>query len=256
VGKVAEKIEMKLLTIICVLTLAFYFVERSFGEAAPQEQQSTTAVQQSAAHPTKPGEADGARSPALTGERRPLYRLCKSDVVEIGFTFSPELNQTLSVQPDGFITLRGAPQLYAEGLNVLELRDAIRQAYTGVLHDPEVTIVLREFDKPSFIAAGDVVRPGKYELRADTTLTEAIAIAGGFTPRAKHSQVVLFHHVSDDLVESRVVDVKGLLKSRALGEDVQLRPGDLLFVPQNLMSKIKQYMPASGLSLYLNPTQF
>lgn len=225
-------------------------------EAAAQDQQPATAAAQPEAASPKPGVADGARSPALTGERRPLYRLRKSDVVEIGFTFSPEFNQTLSVQPDGFITLKDAPQLFAEGLNVIQLREAIQQRYTGVLHDPEVTITLKEFDKPSFIAAGDVVRPGKYELHADLTLTEAIAMAGGFTQRAKHSQVVLFHHVSDDLVESRIVDVKHLLKARALGEDVHLSPGDLIFVPQNVMSKIRQYMPASGMSMYMNPAQY
>jgi polysaccharide biosynthesis/export protein len=246
---------MNLLPTTCALVLGCV-IQQGFGKAATQEPQPPTAVEQTEAAPTKPGVADGARSPALTGERRPLYRLCKSDVVEIGFPFSPEFDQTLSVQPDGFMTLKGAPQLYAEGLNVVQLREAIQRSYTGVLHDPEVTIILKEFDKPSFIAAGDVVRPGKYELRSDITLTEAIAMAGGFTQRAKHSQVVLFHHVTDDLVEARMVDVKALLKSRALSEDVHLRPGDMLFVPQNLMSKVKQYMPASGLSLYLNPTQF
>jgi uncharacterized cupin superfamily protein len=41
-----------------------------------------------------------------------------------------------------------------------------------------------------------------------------------------------------------------------LGEDIHLRPGDLLFVPQNMISKIKQYMPTSSLSMYVSPTQF
>ncbi len=205
---------------------------------------------------TKSGVADGVMSPALTGERRPLYRLRKSDVVEIDFTFSPEFNQTSTVQPDGFIALKGVPQLYAEGITAPELEEAIRRAYATILHDPEVTIVLKDFDKPYFIATGEVGRPGKYELRSDTTVTEAVAIAGGVTGRAKHSQVVLFRRVSNDLVESRILNLKAMLNSRTLGEDIHLRPGDLLFVPQNLISKIRQYMPASSLSLYGNPTQF
>lgn len=205
---------------------------------------------------TKTGIADGAWSPALTGERRPLYRLQRSDVIEIDFTYSPEFDQSVSVQPDGRIALKGVKALYAEGATVPDLEEQIGQAYAAILHDPAVTVIIKDFDKPSFIAAGEVARPGKYELRADLTVSEAVAIAGGFTPRAKHSQIVLFRRVSDDLVESRILDVKSMLKSRALGEDIHLRPGDMLFVPQNLMSKIRQYMPASGVSAYVTPTQF
>jgi protein involved in polysaccharide export with SLBB domain len=101
-----------------------------------------------------------------------------------------------------------------------------------------------------------VNRPAKYELRSDTRVTEAVAIAGGLTQRAKHSQIVLFRRVSDDLVESRLLDVKAMMKSPTLAEDIHLRSGDFLFVPQNLISKIKQYLPTSSMSLYASPTQF
>lgn len=224
--------------------------------AVAQQQPIQTTAEQRAAVNTKPGAADGTLSPALTGVRRPLYRLRPSDVIEIDFLFSPDFNQMLAVGPDGFVPLKGASQLYAEGLTVPELQSAIRQAYTGVLHEPEVTVVLKDFDKPYFIAAGEVGHPGKYELRSDTTVTEAVAIAGGFTPRAKHSQIVLFRHISEDTVESHLLNVKSLLKSRMLGEDLHLRPGDFLFVPQNLISKIRQFLPTSSLSLYANSTGF
>jgi len=179
-----------------------------------------------------------------------------SDVVEIDFTFSPDFNQTLTVQPDGYLPLKGVGQLYAQGLTVPELQAAVRQAYSGTLHDPEITVVLRDFDKPYFIAASEVGHPGKYELRADTTVTEAVAIAGGFTPRAKHSQVVLFRRISEETIESHVLNLKAILRSRELGENAHLLPGDLVFVPQNLISKIRQFLPASSLSLYANPAGF
>jgi polysaccharide export outer membrane protein len=226
-------------------------------EATAQAQQSeTTAKPAGAVDARNTGRVDGDRSPALTGVRRPLYRIRKSDVVEIDFTFSPQFAQTVTVQPDGFIPLKGAELLYVEGETAPELRESVRQAYTGVLHDPQVTIALKDFDKPFFIAAGEVGHPGKYELRADTTVTEAVAIAGGFTPRAKHSQVVLFRRISDEIVESHLLNTKAMLKSRNLGEDMHIQPGDLVFVPQNVISKIRQYLPTSNLSMYASPTQF
>jgi polysaccharide export outer membrane protein len=212
---------------------------------------------EAAAATAKSGIADGALSPPLTAVvRRPLYRLCKSDVLDVSFTFSPEFNQTVTVQPDGYVPLKGAEQVYAEGMTVPDLGALIREAYMGVLRDPEVSVTMKDFDKPFFIAGGEVGRPGKYELRSDATVTEAVAMAGGFTPRAKHSQVVLFRRISDEVVESHLLNIKSMLNSRQLQEDIHLRSGDLIFVPQNLISKIRQFMPTSNLSLYSTPTQF
>jgi polysaccharide export outer membrane protein len=243
--------------VYCVLGLTCCVLQQELAAAVAQEQQrSMGAGQTGPAATTKSGVADDAWSPALTGVRRPLYRLCKSDVLTISFPFSPEFDQTVTVQPDGYIALKGVKQLPAEALTIPELQQAIGRAYAGILHDPEVTIVLQDFDKPYFIVGGEVNHPAKYELRSDIRVTEAVAIAGGLTPRAKHSQIVLFRRVSDDLVESRLLDVKVMLESRNLAEDIHLRPGDFLFVPQNLISKIKQYLPTSSLSMYASPTQF
>jgi polysaccharide export outer membrane protein len=245
---------------LAVLALAFCTTQTLLMEAVAQSQTPTKAVGPSGPAPPQPGKADGdwspERGPALTGDRRPLYRLNKSDVVELGFTFSPELNETVPVQPDGFIPLKGGSPVFAEGSTIPHLEELVRRAYAGILHEPEVTVTLREFDKPYFIAAGEVARPGKYDLRSDTTATQAVAIAGGFTDRAKHSQVVLFRHASGDMVEAHLLDVKTMLKTKDLREDIHLQPGDMLYAPQNVISKIKPFMPVSGMSLYLNPTQF
>jgi polysaccharide export outer membrane protein len=190
------------------------------------------------------------------GERRPLYRVTSSDILELSFTFSPEYDQTIPVQPDGFIVLKDLGTMYAEGTTLPELQNAIRTAYSTVMKDPEVTIVLKEFDKPYFIAAGELTRPGKYDLRGDTTVTEAVAMAGGFNSQAKHSQVVLFRRMSDATVEARLLNVKRMMSVRNLNEDIHLKPGDLLFVPQNTISKLRKFLPGSNVSMYLNPTQF
>ena len=194
--------------------------------------------------------------PALTGERRPLYRLQKSDVIAFRFTFSPEYDQVATVQPDGFLALRGAGAVLAEGLTLTELEAAVRQSYATTLRDPEIAIELRDFEKPSFIAGGEVGRPGKYELRSPTTVTQAIAIAGGFTEKARHSDVILFRKTNGEVVESHLLNVKAMLRSHSLNEDVELKPGDMLYVPQNKISKLKKYLPVSSLSALFSPAQF
>lgn len=204
----------------------------------------------------KPGEADGRRNPLLGGDRRPLYRLHPSDVVEVTFTVAPEFNQTLTVQPDGYVMLKDVGPVDAEGLTMPEFAAAVEKAYRGCLHDPEAAVVLKDFERPYFVVGGQVGKPGKYELRSDTTVAEAVQIAGGFTSEAKHSQVVVFRRVNDDLMETRVLDMKKMLKQISLKEDAHLRPGDLVFVPQNTISKIARFMSRPSVSMYMNSSQF
>jgi polysaccharide export outer membrane protein len=192
----------------------------------------------------------------LGGERRPLYRLHPSDVVEVTFTVAPEFNQTLTVQPDGYVTLKDASAVLAQGLTVAQFRDAVREAYTGYLHDPEAAVALKDFERPYFVVGGEVGKPGKYELRSDTTVAEAIQVAGGFTSQSKHSQVVLFRRINDDLVETRLLNLKQMLKQSDLEEDAHIRAGDLVFVPQNAISKISRFISRFSVSMYMNPFQF
>jgi polysaccharide biosynthesis/export protein len=204
----------------------------------------------------KPGEADARRNPLLGGERRPLYRLRPSDVAEVTFTVAPEFNQSLTVQPDGYVMLKDVGPVEAQGLTMPEFAQAIQKAYEGYLHDPEAAVVLKDFERPYFIVGGQVGKPGKYELRSDTTVAEAVQIAGGFTSEAKHSQVVLFRRVNDDLVETRLINLKKMLSQSSLKEDVHLLPGDLVFVPQNTISKIAKFMSKPSMSMYFNSSQF
>jgi polysaccharide export outer membrane protein len=204
----------------------------------------------------KPGQADGTGNPRLGGGRRPLYRLHHSDVLALSFTLSPEFDQTLTIQPDGYVALKDAGPVLAEGLTLEEFRVAVERAYTGYLHDPQVAVAMKEFEHPYFVAGGEVGRPGKYELRADTTIMEAVEIAGGFTHEARHSQVLLFRHVNDNLVEAHVFNLKKMLKDKNLGEACLLRPGDLVYVPQNSVSKIERFLSKPSLSMYVSSTQF
>src|ERR1700745_2204995 len=107
----------------------------------------------------------------------------------------------------------------AQGLTVSQFAEAVRKADAAYLHNPEVGVALKDFERPYFVVGGEVGKPGKYELRSDLTVAEAVQIAGGFTSQSKHSQVVLFRRVNDDLVEARLLDLKKMLKERTLKED-------------------------------------
>jgi len=181
------------------------------------------------------------------------YRITPSDVIELKFPYVPEFDQVVTVQPDGYVALRGVGDVRAQSRSVPELRQLIEEAYAPILRDPVVTVVLKEFEKPYFIASGEVKTPGRVELRGAVTLTQGLALAGGTTEAAKHSQVLLLRRYSQDMVEVKQIDVKKMYASKNLSEDYILRPGDTVFVPRNVISKISPYLPIAGMFVYLTP---
>ncbi len=194
--------------------------------------------------------------PALQ-HRYPRYRIKRSDEMDLNFPLVPEYNQTVTVQPDGYITLNDLGDIHVEGMTTDELAATVEKDYASakILHNPVVTINLKDFQKPYFTALGQVSKPGKYELREDVTVAEAIALAGGFTPdSAKHSQVILFRKQSNDLIEVKSLNMKKMLREGNLSEDMYLQPGDMIFVPQNFLSKLKPFIPSYSLAAF--PQQF
>jgi len=202
--------------------------------------------------PTAPATAPASNDVQVPqpAERNPRYKIQRSDVLELTFPLSTEFNQKVRVQPDGYISLQGAGSILVFGLTLPEAAQAIKVAYSKVLHEPIVDVDLTEFQKPYFIVTGQVGKPGQYDLRSDITVSQAIAIAGGFMPTAK-TEVYLYHRDATGWVQARQLKLKDFLHGKNVNEDDGMRPGDMIFVPEKTITKIRKYIPYSvGTSLY------
>jgi polysaccharide export outer membrane protein len=167
--------------------------------------------------------------------------LRSGDTIDLTFVYVPEFNQTVTIQPDGFITLRAVGDIRAAALSAPELKTAVQAKYAEIMKAPDVSVEIKDFEKPFFLAQGEVQKPGKYDLRSDIKLSEAVAIAGGLNSSAKHSQVLLFRRGAGDAVEVKEIDLKRVLQGKSLEDDIKIRPGDMVFVPKNRISKVKEY---------------
>lgn len=183
------------------------------------------------------------QAPGFAG-RDPRYRIQPSDVLEVHYRYTPEFDQTVALQPDGFVHLEIVGDLKLQGLTVDQAHAAILEKAGARLRDPEVTLVLREFEKPYFVVGGEVANPGKFEMRGQVTALQAVAMAGGFkTLSARHSQVILYRRVGPDLAKAEVLDLRHAMSPKGSSEPLQdLHPGDLLIVPQNRVSKIERFV--------------
>lgn len=195
-----------------------------------------------------------ASAPAVDKEfhsRFPRYKIEAGDSFDVSFELNPEFNQTVSVQPDGFISLRAVGDVQVAGQSVPEVTATIKNAYGKILNQPIVSVVLKDFQKPYFIADGQVGHPGKYDLRGDVTLTEAIAMAGGFLDTSKHSKVMLYRKADKGWYAAEVFDIKKMQKQGNLKEDPELHAGDMLYVPKNAFSKYRAFLPGSSMGAFV-----
>jgi polysaccharide export outer membrane protein len=206
-------------------------------QGAPQQvpAASATMITETAAPALPPDESVEQEWTRWTSGR---YRITPGDVLEITFPFVPELNQIVTVQPDGYVSLKDARDLRVQGRTVAQLKEDVVAAYAEFVREPVLTIALKEFEAPYFLANGEVQKPGRYELRGATTLTQAVAIAGGFTHGANTSRVVLYRHFADSGVETRQINVGRMYAKRDLSEDPLLRPGDTIVVPRSVLGKV------------------
>jgi polysaccharide export outer membrane protein len=222
----------------------------SLGKAQESTNASRTGISLSTQEPV--AAQVNANLPELE-ERHPRYKIQCQDVLLLSFPLSPELNQTVTVQPDGYINLQNVGSLYIKNLTIPELSEALKVKFAGTLHDPIINVDIEDFQKPFFFASGQVAKPGQYDLRSDITVAEAIAVAGGLTQGAK-GQLFLFHRTSEGWFKVRQIKINDILHGKALNEDATIQPGDMIYVPAKFIERFREYVPYSlSAGTYLNP---
>lgn len=200
----------------------------------------------------------GAQAPVADSsglqQHHPRYILHNQDVVALTFPLSPELNQTITVQPDGYVDLQGTRSVFAQGLTAPELASQVKSAYAGILHEPIVNVDIVDFQKPFFTISGQVGKPGQYDLRQDLTVAEAVAVAGGMVGTAKQ-QVFLLRRTPEG-THYRVlrVNLGKVLNGRKAKEVATLEPGDMIYVPEKYITNFRKYVPYSvNAGTYIDP---
>jgi len=192
--------------------------------------------------------------PRLSTITENRYRLQPGDVIDVQFRYTPEFNQTVTIQPDGYISLEIGGDLKVAGLTVEETRQAILTQANKRLQDPVATIVLKEFQKPYFVVSGEVAQPGKIEMRQKVTALQAIMLAGGMKESAKSSQVIVFRTINNsDLAEVKVLNLKSINRTSDLENDLTLQAGDMVYVPRDKWSKFERFMRLVSVAALITP---
>ena len=156
------------------------------------------------------------------------YIISPSNVLEIKVYQEPDLSTTLTVSQDGTINFPLLGTIKAAGLSIRELENVIREKLAeDYLIDPHVVIIIRQYTKKKVSILGEVRSPGSYEIKDKLTMTQAIALAGGFTDKADSSDVKIIRETQEEK-ESIEVNVSQIMEREE--RDIEVRDGDTIMV--------------------------
>jgi polysaccharide biosynthesis/export protein len=185
--------------------------------------------------------------------REDRYALNPGDVLDVQYRYTPEFNQTITVQPDGFISLQIGGDLKIAGRTLDQVRALILAKARERLASPELIVILKEFQRPFVVVAGEVVQPGKFELREKLTAIQAVLMAGGFKDSAKSSQIIVFRKLNSETAEVKILNFRTLKRTSDLENDLTLQSGDMILIPRNRLSKFERYVRIASLAAFMNP---
>ncbi|MFP5448984.1 MAG: polysaccharide biosynthesis/export family protein [Alphaproteobacteria bacterium] len=164
-------------------------------------------------------------------DAEPAYRFYPGDEIEVAVPSAPELTKTVTVQPDGRITVPLIPPVMAADRTTLQLEAALSQAYGAHLLRPDVFVTAKAAPLKVFVG-GEVGAPGIYDMQGDADALRAVIQAGGFRPTADRSKVIIIRRGADGQGMMRTADLLAGLRQPAT-DLVPLRRFDIVYVPRS-----------------------
>ena len=176
-------------------------------------------------HPPAPQDAGGGDY---------SYRIGPLDTVNVIVWRNPELSLVVPVRPDGKITTPLVDDLPAIGKTPTELERDIEKALTKYIRDPVVTVVVTNFVGPTneqIRVTGEATKPQILAYRKNMTLLDVMIAVGGLTDFADGNAATIYRVAEGGKLYG--VRLRDLVKRGDISANVEMRPGDILIIPQS-----------------------
>lgn len=170
------------------------------------------------------------------------YRIQPGDLLDIKLFYNPELNEQLTVRPDGRITLQLVNDVVAAGLTPAQLTAVLTKAYTSELRNPKVAVIVRTSVADRVYVDGEVTRAGLIPLIGPTTVLQSISQAGGIKETANPEEVILLRKTDDNKVKAFRVPIDQAFSVTGKNTDVYLKPNDIVYVPKSTIANVNTWV--------------
>jgi len=174
------------------------------------------------------------RAPALAASSDYRYVIGPGDTVSIVVFRSPELSMVVPVRPDGKIAAPLVEDLPAIGKDSTTLARDIEKALSKFIRDPVVTVVVTSFVGPyseQIRVVGEAAKPQVLSYKQKMTLLDVMIAVGGVTDFADGNAASILRTAEGNKQYS--VRIKDLLKRGDVSANVEMKPGDVVIIPQS-----------------------
>ncbi len=170
------------------------------------------------------------------------YRIQIGDVLQVRLLLNPELNEDVTVRPDGHISTTVASDELAAGRTVPQLAAALRRDYSSQLQNPHLTIVVRSFAPTRIYVGGEVTNPGEFiSVGPAPTLTQAISRAGGLRLSGDDNSVFIIRRGPGNRPEFLSTRFDAVEHARDPNAEITLAPYDVVYVPRTGIAEVYRY---------------
>ncbi|MEO3713613.1 MULTISPECIES: XrtA/PEP-CTERM system exopolysaccharide export protein [Roseateles] len=174
------------------------------------------------------------QAPAKVGEGNYSYIIGAGDNLNIIVWRNPELSMTVPVRPDGKIATPLIDELVAQGKNPVEVARDIEKQLSKYVRDPVVTVIVTSFVGPyseQIRVVGEAAKPQFLPYKQQMTLLDVMIAVGGLTDFAAGNEATILR--SSEGNKQYSVRLKDLIKRGDVSANVEMRPGDILIIPQS-----------------------
>ena len=170
------------------------------------------------------------------------YFIQPGDQLDIKFFYNPELNETVSVRPDGKISLQLVDDVQAAGLTPSQLDEYLTNKYAKELRKPVVTVIVISFSGQVVYVGGEVNTPGLIDLSAGMSPLQAVINAGGFRETAMPQGAIVIRKDKDNRPVPVRVNLKDALYGNSSEPDIQLQPYDIVYIPMSAIAEANKFV--------------
>jgi polysaccharide export outer membrane protein len=173
-------------------------------------------------------------APAQAGTQDYSYVIGPGDTINIIVSRNPELSMSVPVRPDGKISTPLVDELVAQGKNSVELARDIEKQLSKFVRDPVVTVIVTTFVGPfseQVRVVGEAAKPQFLPFKQKMTLLDVMIAVGGLTDFAAGNSATILRTGEGNKQYS--VRLKDLIKGGDISANVEMRPGDILIIPQS-----------------------
>lgn len=194
-----------------------------------------------------PVEAPFATMEPFPESGNPPYELQVGDAIGVKFWGYPELDEELTIRPDGKISLPFVDEVQAADRTPAELDAELTRLFTGELASPQITVIVRQATGQQVYVGGQVGASGTIPMTPKLTLFQALQMAG-LSREARLKRVLLVRTFSDGSRMARSFDLRPLMSGANPAADILLQPFDVVYVPPRKIDGFDTFV-----NEYLNP---